>query len=106
MPYLAQSCSITFVPISRPHATTISVSGVPMRQFDHASGFRRESQMQVPVESWFTSRGLLTKTEFSLPWGICDFVGRDDRSRVVPANKKKDPRYAGIYRDMPGYSGI
>ena len=25
---------------------------------------------------------------------------------LVPANKKKDPRYAGIYRDMPGYSGI
>ena len=23
-----------------------------------------------------------------------------------PANKKKDPRYTGIYRDMPGYSGI
>ena len=23
-----------------------------------------------------------------------------------PANKKKDPRYAGIYRDMPGYSGM
>ena len=25
---------------------------------------------------------------------------------AMPANKKKDPRYAGIYRDMPGYSGI
>ena len=25
---------------------------------------------------------------------------------LVPANKKKDPRYAGIYRDMPGYSGM
>ena len=27
-------------------------------------------------------------------------------SALVPANKKKDPRYAGIYRDMPGYSGM
>ena len=25
---------------------------------------------------------------------------------LVPANKKKDPRYTGIYRDMPGYSGM
>ena len=25
---------------------------------------------------------------------------------AMPANKKKDPRYAGIYRDMPGYSGM
>ena len=25
---------------------------------------------------------------------------------MAPANKKKDPRYAGIYRDMPGYSGM
>ena len=24
---------------------------------------------------------------------------------AMPANKKKDPRYAGIYRDMPG-SGV
>ena len=25
---------------------------------------------------------------------------------AMPANKKKDPRYAGIYRDMPGYTEI
>ena len=25
---------------------------------------------------------------------------------AMPANKKKDPRYAEIYRDMPGYSGM
>ena len=25
---------------------------------------------------------------------------------AMPANKKKDPRYAEIYRDMPGYAGI
>ena len=28
------------------------------------------------------------------------------RALAMPANKKKDPRYAGIYRDMPGYSGM
>ena len=25
---------------------------------------------------------------------------------AMPANKKEDPRYTGIYRDMPGYSGM
>ena len=34
-------------------------------------------------------------------WGA-----RRRAAALVPANKKKDPRYAGIYRDMPGYSGI
>ena len=29
-----------------------------------------------------------------------------DPALAMPANKKKDPRYAGIYRDMPGYSGM
>ena len=32
--------------------------------------------------------------------------GHTGRATRVPANKKKDPRYAGIYRDMPRYSGI
>ena len=29
-----------------------------------------------------------------------------ERALAMPANKKKDPRYAEIYRDMPGYSGM
>ena len=36
---------------------------------------------------------------------LAELVARGRATRV-PANKKKDPRYAGIYRDMPGYSGI
>ena len=34
--------------------------------------------------------------------------GRSGRppALAMPANKKKDPRYAEIYRDMPGYSGM
>ena len=32
-------------------------------------------------------------------------AGRESPPQM-PANKKKDPRYAGIYRDMPGYSGM
>ena len=31
---------------------------------------------------------------------------QEEAALAMPANKKKDPRYAGIYRDMPGYSGI
>ena len=31
--------------------------------------------MRAPVEGWLESQGFLTKTEFPLPWGICDVVG-------------------------------
>ena len=37
------------------------------------------------------------------------FAERNDAcgpALAMPANKKKDPRYAEIYRDMPGYSGM
>lgn len=37
--------------------------------------FDYESQMAKPAEGWLQSKGLMTKKEFALPWGICDLVG-------------------------------
>ena len=36
--------------------------------------FRSESEMRGPVERWLVSQGFMTKSEFTLPWGICDLV--------------------------------
>lgn len=37
--------------------------------------FKRESEMTLPVRRWLSREGLLIKSEFVLPWGICDLVG-------------------------------
>ena len=37
--------------------------------------------MRPPIEDWCHSLGFLTKSEFSLPWGICDLVGVRFRQR-------------------------
>ena len=37
--------------------------------------FRLEVEMTAPVMRWMLRRGLSVKSEFSLPWGICDLVG-------------------------------
>lgn len=37
--------------------------------------FARESDMAAPATSWLKARGLLVKSEFVSPWGICDLVG-------------------------------
>ena len=37
--------------------------------------FKFESQMTKPADMWLCSQGLVTKKEFSTPWGICDLVG-------------------------------
>jgi hypothetical protein len=45
--------------------------------------FRLEKQMASPVVDWLRRAGLAVKREFSLPWGICDFVGvKMNRARV------------------------
>ena len=45
--------------------------------------FEYESQMIIPAEQWLKSEGLITKKEFSTPWGICDLVGCSlDREKV------------------------
>ena len=36
---------------------------------------RRESDMLEPAKHWLQSLGLMTKTEFTTPWGVCDLVG-------------------------------
>ena len=38
-------------------------------------GFGLESEMAPPVSRWLRLRGLAVKSEFALPWGICDLVG-------------------------------
>ncbi len=37
--------------------------------------FARESEMAASASGWLTARGLVVKSEFVSPWGICDFVG-------------------------------
>jgi hypothetical protein len=37
--------------------------------------FERENEMAKPVRQWLRRQHLLVKSEYVLPWGICDFVG-------------------------------
>ena len=37
--------------------------------------FRLESDMASAVSRWMCLRGLSVKSEFALPWGVCDLVG-------------------------------
>jgi hypothetical protein len=37
--------------------------------------YLKESQMAPAAVAWLQGEGLLVKQEFTLPWGICDFVG-------------------------------
>jgi len=37
--------------------------------------FRFEREMAPMVQRWLSSRGLLAKAEYTVPWGICDYVG-------------------------------
>ncbi len=37
--------------------------------------FRLECEMVDPARVWLTSQGLMAKTEFYTPWGVCDLVG-------------------------------
>jgi len=37
--------------------------------------FERECDMLAPVRRWLGSQGLMTKSEFANPWGVCDVVG-------------------------------
>ena len=50
--------------------------------------FRYERDMVGPAKAWLESRGLLTKTEFLTPWGICDLVGCSLNSRNASKRMK------------------
>jgi hypothetical protein len=39
------------------------------------ASFRLEREMLNSARLWLESRGLTARTEFALPWGICDLVG-------------------------------
>ena len=45
--------------------------------------FTYEHQMLGPAQRWLRTKGLMTKTEFSTPWGICDIVGCSFNHRNV-----------------------
>ena len=45
--------------------------------------FDCEKQMAEPAEEWLRSRGMMTKREFTLPWGILDLVGCSLNQRHV-----------------------
>lgn len=50
--------------------------------------FDFESQMTKPADMWLRSQDMMTKREFTTPWGICDLVG-------CSLNKRKIKRRLG-----------
>lgn len=51
--------------------------------------FKSEAEMAEPVKRWMKeSLGLLVKSEFISPWGICDFVGLRFRKQSVARRLK------------------
>ena len=83
--------------------------------------FRIEFESSDNVNGTYTRSYELLKQPFpiapgvTIPMGGYGFqdvrvslaLGQQIRAAaLVPANKKKDPRYTRIYRDMPGYSGM
>ena len=45
--------------------------------------FACEAEMVAPAVKWLESLGLMVKTEFTIPWGICDLAGVSmDKHRV------------------------
>ena len=56
--------------------------------------FRSESEMRRPVDRWLVSQGFLTKSEFTLPWGICDIVAvqfREESAKQRVAYRQTRP---------------
>jgi hypothetical protein len=45
--------------------------------------FERESEMAKPVREWLRHQHLLIKSEYVLPWGICDLVGLSFNQKQV-----------------------
>lgn len=45
--------------------------------------FERENEMARPVLQWLSRQHLLVKSEFVLPWGICDLVGLSFKQEQV-----------------------
>jgi len=45
--------------------------------------FRYESELVAPAQAWLQRQGLLTRSEFAMPWGICDLVGLQFDTRHV-----------------------
>lgn len=50
--------------------------------------FRYEREMLRPARQWLRSRGLLTRSEFATPWGVCDLVGCSFRSDSVAKRRE------------------
>lgn len=61
--------------------------------------FKFESEMAPPVREWMRRAGLTIKSEFSLPWGICDIVGVSlNHTNVRKRTRLKQTKYIGPIR--------
>ncbi len=80
----------------------------------HMSGkrsFRLEREMLGSARAWLESRGLIVRTEFAFPWGICDLVGVSfissrvkQRLRLGQRNPIGSPRRIDILNRIPDIS--
>lgn len=51
------------------------IGWLPKIKILERSMFSKEADMSTSVVRWMRRSGLIVKTEFVSPWGICDFVG-------------------------------
>jgi hypothetical protein len=49
------------------------IANIPQER--HMTGFRFEREMSERTRKWLVAEGLTVKSEFPVPWGVCDFVG-------------------------------
>lgn len=58
------------------------IGNIPQER--HMTGFRFEREMSERTRKWLVAEGLTVKSEFAVPWGVCDFVGVEfDPKRVA-----------------------
>ena len=75
--------------------------------------FRSESDMRAPVDRWLVSQGFFTKSEFTLPWGICDVVGlrfRQESAKLRALSRQTQPvsslRLVQLLELMPDHRAV
>ena len=61
-------------------------ANIPKGLIEEVVEFSIEAEMTKPATRWLKSQGLLVKSEYTTPWGICDLVG------VLPDKKKVKKR--------------
>ena len=98
-------------PAASHHSFTTSSEEPPLLNFQQLLGHPplvlRCCQAPDQVQQFLLPHGLNNLVEeVPVVEFLVSFPRLERAAALVPANKKKDPRYAGIYRDMPGYSGM